>query len=154
MRIAEAQALQIGDSAPPNGSGLGALSVRGKGNKARTLPISSEAYDAISTYISDRTEGSLFLTLDGKRTISTRAIQARFTKLAIEAGLPEGKRNPHVLRHAFATRMLFDTETIGGIYTVGKLLGHSTVTVTEMYLHCSQHQLEQSMLADPLGTGV
>ena len=57
-------------SPPPNDSGLGALSVRGKGNKARTLPISSEAYDAISTYIADRTEGSLFLTLDGKRTIN------------------------------------------------------------------------------------
>lgn len=154
LRIAEAQELQINDIAPPNDSGLGALSVRGKGNKARTLPISSEAYDAISTYIADRTEGSLFLTLDGKRTISTRAIQARFNKLAIEAGLPEGKRNPHVLRHSFATRMLFDTETIGGIYTVSKLLGHSRVAVTEMYLHCSQKQLEQAMLADPLAVGV
>ena len=58
------------------------------------------------------------------------------------------------MRNGFATRMLFDTETIGDIYTVGKLLGHSTVTVTEMYLHCSQDQLEQSMLADLLGTGV
>ncbi len=154
LRIAEAQELQINDIAPPNDSGLGALSVRGKGNKARTLPISSEAYDAISTYIADRTEGSLFLTLDGKRTISTRAIQAQFKKLALEAGLPEGKRNPHVLRHAFATRMLFDTETIGGIYTVSKLLGHSRVAVTEMYLHCSQDQLEQAMLADPLAVGV
>ena len=69
--------------------------VRGKGNKARTLPISSEAYDAISEYISDRTKGSLFLTLDGKRTISTRAIQARFKKLAIEAGI-HLKNNTHM----------------------------------------------------------
>jgi integrase/recombinase XerC len=154
LRIAEAQALQIGDIAPPNDSGLGALSVRGKGNKARTLPISTEAYTAIAAYIADRTEGSLFLTLDGRRTLSTKAIQARFNKLAIAAGIAPEKQHPHCMRHAFATRMLFDTETIGGIYTVSKLLGHSRVAVTEMYLHCSQHQLEQSMLADPLGTGV
>jgi site-specific recombinase XerD len=37
---------------------------------------------------------------------------------------------------------------------VGKLLGHSRVAVTEMYLHCSQDQLEQVMLADPLAVGV
>ena len=89
MRIAEVQALQIGDSAPPNGSGLGALMVRGKGNKARTLRISTEAYTAIAAYIADRTEGSLFLTLDGRRTLSTRAIQARFRKLAIETEIAE-----------------------------------------------------------------
>ena len=58
------------------------------------------------------------------------------------------------MRNGFATRMLFDTETIGGIYTVSKLLGHSRVAVTEMYLHCSQDQLEQAMLADPLAVGV
>ena len=50
--------------------------------------------------------------------------------------------------------MLFDTKTIGGIYTVSKLLGHSMVAVTEMCLHCSQKQLEQAMLAGPLGAGV
>ncbi len=154
LRIAEATALQIGDVVQPNGNGLAALSVRGKGNKARTIPISSEAHETISRYTGARTEGSLFLTLDGKRTISTRAIQHRFKKLAIEAGIPPEKQHPHCMRHAFATRMLFDTKTIGGIYTVSKLLGHSRVAVTEMYLHCSQKQLEQAMLADPLGAGV
>ena len=58
------------------------------------------------------------------------------------------------MRHGFATRMLFDTQTIGGIYAASKLLGHSRVSVTEMYLHYSQDQLEQSMLADPLVLGV
>ena len=154
LRIAELTALEIGDITRPNGTGMGSLMVRGKGNKARTVPISSEAYETISAYVDDRTEGSLLLTLDGKRTISTSAIQARFKKLAIEAGIAPEKQHPHCMRHAFATRMLFDTKTIGGIYTVSKLLGHSRVAVTEMYLHCSQDQLEQAMLADPLGAGV
>ena len=42
----------------------------------------------------------------------------------------------------------------GDIYSLKVQLGHSTVTTTEMYLYCSQKQLEQAMLADPLGAGV
>ena len=47
----------------------------------------------------------------------------------------------------------YDTSVPGGIYTVSKLLGHSRVSTTKIYLHCSQKQLEQAMLADPLGAG-
>jgi len=154
LRIAEVTALQIGDVAVPNGNGLGALTVRGKGSKARTIPINPPAYTAISSYISDRMDGPVFLVLDGSRPMTRRAIQDRFMHLAARAGIPAEKRFPHCMRHGFATRMLFETNTIGGIYTVSKLLGHSRVATTEMYLHCSQKQLEQAMLADPLGTGV
>ena len=154
LRIAEATALEIGDVTAPNGSGIGSLMVRGKGNKARTLPIAPKAYGAISSYVSGRTDGAVFRVLDGSRPMGTAAIQKRFKKLAERAGIPPEKRFPHCMRHGFATRMLFDTKTIGGIYTVSKLLGHSRVATTEMYLHCSQKQLEQAMLADPLGAGV
>ena len=154
LRIAEATALEIGDVAAPNGSGMGSLMVRGKGNKARTLPINPQAYGAISSYIDGRTDGAVFHVLDGSRPIGRRAIQKRFKKLAREAGIPAEKRHPHCMRHGFATRMLFDTKTIGGIYTVSKLLGHSRLATTGVYLHCSHKQLEQAMLADPLGAGV
>ena len=50
LRIAEVTALQIGDVAAPNGSGMGSLTVRGKGSKARTIPINPPAYTAISSY--------------------------------------------------------------------------------------------------------
>jgi len=153
-RIAEVTALQIGDVTAPNGSGMGSLLVRGKGNNTRRLPICSVAHSAISSYVSGHPDGAVFRVLDGSRPMSTRAIQARFKKLAREAGIPAEKRHPHCIRHGFATRMLFDAKTIGGIYTGSKLLGHWRVAVTEMYLHCSQKQLEQAMLADPLGTGV
>jgi len=76
------------------------------------------------------------------------------SRRAAAAGIPPEKHFPHSMRHGFATRMLFDTKTIGGIYTVSKLLGHSRVATTEKYLHCLQKQLEQTMLADPLGAGV
>jgi len=52
LRIAEATALKIGDVTAPNGNGMGSLMVRGKGNKARTLPISAQAYGATSSYVS------------------------------------------------------------------------------------------------------
>ena len=80
LRIAEVQALQTGDSAPPNGNGLGSLMVCGKGSKDRILPISGETYTTIAIYVAERTEGLLLLTLDGKRTLSTRAIQTIFKK--------------------------------------------------------------------------
>ena len=96
----------------------------------------------------------MFLVLDGSRPMTRRAIQDRFKNLAAAAGIPAEKHFPHCMRHGFATRMLFETNTIGGIYTVSKLLGHSRVATTELYLHCSQKQLEQAMLADPLGAGV
>ena len=154
LRIAELTALEICDISPPNGNGMGALMVRGKGNKARALPICSDAFSAISSYISDRVNEPVFLVLDGSRPMTRRAIQDRFMNLAARAGIPPEKRFPHCMRHGFATRMLFDTKTIGGIYTVSKLLGHSRVSTTEVYLHCSQRRLEQAMLADPLGAGV
>ncbi len=154
LRIAELTALEIGDITRPNGTGMGSLMVRGKGNKARALPICAEAHGAISSYIGDRVDGPVFLVLDGSRPMTRRAIQDRFMNLAARAGIPAEKRFPHCMRHGFATRMLFDTKTIGGIYTVSKLLGHSRVATTEVYLHCSQTQLEQAMLADPLGAGV
>ena len=94
------------------------------------------------------------LVLDGSRPMARRAIQDRFRNLAETAGIPPEKHFPHCIRHGFATRMLFDTKTIGGIYTVSKLLGHSRVATTEMYLRYSHKQLEQAMLADPLCVGV
>ena len=154
LRIAEVQALKIGDIAPPTGAGSASITVVGKGTKSRTLPFCIEASNTISSYIDNRTTGPVFLVLDGSRPITSRAIQDRFQTRCRKAGIPKEKHFPDCMRHGFATRMLFDTETIGGIYSVSKLLGHSRVSTTEMYLHCSQHQLEQAMLADPLAVGV
>ncbi len=74
LRIAELTALEIGDIRPPNSTGMGSLMVRGKGNKARTLPICSDAFSAISSYISDRVNEPVFLVLDGSRPMTRRAI--------------------------------------------------------------------------------
>ena len=80
--------------------------------------------------MSDGVDGSVFLVLAGSRPMTRRAIQDRFMNLAAAAGIPPEKRFPHSMRNGLATRMLLDTETIGGIYTVSKVLGHSRVATT------------------------
>jgi len=123
LRIGALTAPQMGDISARNGGGSGALTVRGKGNKARTVPICPEAHSAISSYISDRVVGPVLRVLDGSRPMTRRAIQDRFMNLAERAGIPAEKHFPNCMPDGFATRMLCETKTIGGIYTVSKLLG-------------------------------
>ena len=154
LRISELTGLDIDHIAPPTEAGSASITVVGKGGKERFLPICDEAFNVLSAYIGHRDTGAVFLVLNSSRPITKRGIQDRFITICKKASIPKEKHFPHCMRHGFATRMLFDTETIGGIYTVSKLLGHSRVAVTEMYLHCSQDRLEQAMLADPLAMGV
>ena len=151
LRISELTGLDFNHIAPPTDNGSASITVVGK---ERFLPICDEAFNVLSAYIGKRTIGAVFLVLNGSRPITKSGIQDRFITICKKAGIPQEKHFSHCMRHGFATRMLFDTETIGGIYTVSKLLGHSRVSTTEMYLHCSQDQLEQAMLADPLAVGV
>ena len=160
LRVAEVATLNVGDVIQPENGGMAALRVRGKGSKARTVPLLMDGYRAVTEYLGDRvdadTEPLLTCTYRGRtgRRMSRAGIQERFMVLAARAGIPADKRHPHCMRHGFATRMLFESSVPGGIYTVSKLLGHSRVATTEVYLHCSHKQLEQAMLADPLGAGV
>ena len=160
LRVAEVTALNVGDVIQPENGGMAAMRVRGKGSKARTVSLLMDGYRAVTAYIGDRvgadTEPLLTCTYRGRtgRRMSRAGIQERFMVLAARAGIPADKRHPHCMRHGFATRMLFESSVPGGIYTVSKLLGHSRVATTEVYLHCSHKRLEAAMLADPLGAGV
>ena len=154
LRVSELTGLDIDHIAPPTEAGSASITVIGKGGKERFLPICDEAFNVLSTYIGERTTGAVFLVLNGSRPITTRGIQDRFITICKKADIPEEKHFPHCMRHGFATRLLFDSKISGGIYTVSKLLGHSRVSTTEVYLHLSNKQLEESMVADPLGQGV
>lgn len=154
LRVSELTGLDIDHIAPPTEAGSASITVVGKGGKERFLPICDEAFNVLSTYIGERTTGAVFLVLNGSRPITTRGIQDRFITICKKADIPEEKHFPHCMRHGFATRLLFDSKITGGIYTVSKLLGHSRVSTTEVYLHLSKKQLEESMVADPLANGV
>jgi len=96
----------------------------------------------------------VFLVLDGSRPMTRRAIQNRFMNLAAAAGIPPEKHLPHSMRHGFATRMLFETKTIVGVYTVSSCWGILASPRPKCICTVSRKHLEEAMLADPLGAGV
>jgi integrase/recombinase XerC len=112
------------------------VTVTGKGNKTRSVPIGSKASDAIrawlkirSDYIKEQTN-AVFLSERGTR-LSPRSIQQRLRYWAHVQGMPSHV-HPHMLRHSFASHIL---ESSGDLRAVQELLGHSDINTTQIYTH-------------------
>jgi integrase/recombinase XerC len=108
------------------------VKVLGKGQKERMLPVGRFAKDAILDWLDSRSKldsssEALFLNKYGKR-ISIRAMQERIYRVSIIQGL--SPVSPHMLRHSFATHML---ESSGDLRTIQELLGHSSLSTTQIY---------------------
>ena len=108
------------------------LRVLGKGSKTRLVPLGRYAVNAINNWVKERSKYSeessaLFINLKGSR-LSVRSIQLRLKRLATKQGLPPV--HPHMLRHSFATHML---ESSGDLRTIQELLGHSSLSTTQIY---------------------
>ena len=112
------------------------LTVTGKGNKTRQLPVGKQAINALKTWLRCRQtiniadHEALFLSKKGKR-LSPRAIQDRLKQISIKQGMP-GKVHPHMLRHSFASHLL---ESSGDLRAVQQLLGHENISTTQVYTH-------------------
>ncbi len=146
-RISEALALDIDDLAFDERL----VRVRGKGNKERLVPIGSLARTAIDVYLTrsrpslvSRGSGTpaLFVNERGSR-LSRQSAGADIDELAKRAGLSK-QISPHVLRHSFATHLLS-----GGadIRVVQELLGHASVSTTQIYTKVSVDQLRDVYLS-------
>ena len=127
------------------------LTVIGKGNKKRMLPIGSKAIDAIKAWIQIRSqiaapdEEALFVGNRGNR-LSRRSIQSRINHWSKKNGLTQDVY-PHLLRHSFATHLL---EASGDLRAVQELLGHKDISTTQVYTHLDfQHLAETYDKAHP-----
>ena len=108
------------------------LRVLGKGSKTRLVPMGRYAVNAINEWLRERKKilnntDALFLNAKGTR-LTVRSVQLRLKKMAIKQGLPP--IHPHMLRHSFATHML---ESSGDLRTIQELLGHSSLSTTQIY---------------------
>lgn len=121
------------------------ITVRGKGNKIRVVFLSQSAQEAIKRYLSIRVDidPALFIrhakgigAQDDLR-LTTRTMQRIIKKRAHAAGITKDI-TPHTLRHSFATDLLSNG---ADIRHVQQLLGHSSITTTQIYTHITDTQL-------------
>jgi integrase/recombinase XerC len=112
------------------------ITVTGKGNKTRMLPVGQHALQALQIWLkqrvilADNDETALFVSKRGSR-ISQRSIQQRLRHWSKKQGLGTHV-HPHMLRHSFATHML---ESSGDLRAVQELLGHADISTTQVYTH-------------------
>ena len=112
------------------------VTVTGKGSKTRSVPVGAKARAAIATWLRSRAllaraeVSALFVGARGER-IAAGVVRARLGQWAIRAGLPVHV-HPHVLRHSFATHVL---QSSGDLRAVQEMLGHSSISTTQVYTH-------------------
>jgi integrase/recombinase XerD len=145
LRVSEAVNLQISNLHLDSDFIL----VRGKGNKERLTPIGSEATKYITLFrdtirnhytVAKGEEDYLFITSRGKR-ISRVMIFLTIKKYAMQAGIKK-TISPHTFRHSFATHLI---EGGADLRAVQEMLGHVSITTTEIYTHLDKDFLRSTL---------
>lgn len=132
--------------------------IRGKGSKERFVPLSLELLKIFSRYEkikklyfnSKDTPNNYFLSRSGK-PLTVEAIERIYTNAGKIAKVRDIVRcSPHTARHYYAVKMLENND----IYTVSKLLGHTKVSITQIYLASLTNEkiIEQGRITSPLST--
>jgi integrase/recombinase XerC len=122
----------------------GTITVTGKGNKTRIVPLGSHAIEAIQKWLKNRAdlliknpaEKAVFIGLQGRR-ISARNIQYRMKEWSIKQGI-NSSVHPHMLRHSFASHVL---QSSGDLRAVQEMLGHANISTTQVYTHLDYQHL-------------
>jgi len=146
LRVSELVELKI--------SGLhraeGFIRVIGKGDKERLVPVSSRALREIDLYLSDRNtlniqtgyEDILFLNRRG-RMLTRNMVFIIIKELARDAGIQKTV-SPHTFRHSFATHLV---EGGADLRAVQEMLGHESITTTEIYTHLDKAYLREAIIS-------
>ena len=141
LRISEALSLTR-EAVPAPGKG-DAITVRGKGNKARMVPVLSQVLQLIADYVALcpyrlADQGPLFVGARGG-ALGPRIVQLTMARLRGALGLAE-TATPHALRHSFATHLLARG---GDLRAIQELLGHASLSTTQIYTAVDSEQLLQ-----------
>lgn len=122
------------------------FTVRGKGGKTRIVFLSDSARAALKIYIEKRTDTSPYIFVSHDRAkkgrtnsgpLTPRSIQRLVERYALAAGVTK-KITPHTLRHTFATDLLRNGADIRAVQS---MLGHASITTTQVYTHVTDKQL-------------
>ncbi|WP_229064689.1 tyrosine recombinase XerC [Collinsella bouchesdurhonensis] len=129
------------------------LRLLGKGSKERIVPLYNKAFDSLDIYVrqarlallekahcSQSDTNRLFIS-DRGRPMDAAALRRRFDMLVRKAGLPAGI-TPHTMRHTYATELL---EGGADLRSVQELLGHSSLSTTQIYTHVSPERLRTAI---------
>jgi integrase/recombinase XerC len=141
LRISEALGLTR-EAVPAPGKG-DVITVRGKGNKARMVPVLPQVLQAIADYAAlcpyDLPDQGLIFVGARGGPLSPRILQLTMARLRGALGLPE-TATPHALRHSFATHLLARG---GDLRAIQELLGHASLSTTQIYTAVDSEQLLQ-----------
>jgi integrase/recombinase XerD len=128
----------------------------GKGSKQRIVPVGRFAFDAVTQWLEDRLEvrrpgrdpGALFLSARGKR-MTRQGVWRIVKEHGIRSGVDAAALSPHVFRHSAATHMV---EGGADLRTVQELLGHASLSTTQIYTKVSpEHLMETIAASHPRG---
>ena len=137
LRVAELTGLDVQAGAPDRGwvdVADATAHVLGKGSKRRSVPVGAPALRALADWLALRDamakpfERALFVSSRGTR-LTTSQVRSRLARRALAAGLPTHV-HPHMLRHSFASHLL---QSSGDLRAVQELLGHASITSTQVY---------------------
>jgi integrase/recombinase XerD len=146
LRVSELTGLKIGNLHLQEGY----LKILGKGNKERLVPVGRVADQRIRNYISlvrnkiqaqKGHEDFLFLNLKGKK-ISRVSVFKMIKETALRAGIKK-EISPHTFRHSFATHLI---EGGADLRAVQEMLGHASITTTEIYTHLDREFLRSAII--------
>ena len=122
----------------------GTVTVTGKGNKTRIVPLGSHAIQAIQTWMQKRAnllinnaaEKAVFIGSQGRR-IGARNLQYRLKEWSIKQGI-NSSVHPHMLRHSFASHVLQSSQDLRAVQ---EMLGHANISTTQVYTHLDYQHL-------------
>ncbi|MDX6750024.1 site-specific tyrosine recombinase XerD [Geminicoccaceae bacterium 1502E] len=144
LRVSELASLPLSALSPDRT----VLTVRGKGDKERMVPMGGHARDCLEAWLTLREQfvthpsrARWLFPSRGRLGHLTRQRVAQLLKeLALEAGLDPARLSPHVLRHAFATHLLAHGADLRAVQA---MLGHADIATTQIYTHVQSERLAQ-----------